>query len=149
MSEKKSVDEKIADELGVELHETEIQKHEPTEIVQSTEHADQDYRAVRGNLYDIISKGNDAIDGILGVASEGDSPRAYEVAAQMIKTVAESNKDLVDLHKRMKDIRKEETNINTTTNNAIYVGSTRDLQQLIDQSRSAAKNVTNEIVEND
>ena len=63
MSEKKSVYEKIADELGVELHETEIQKHEPTEIVQSTEHADQDYRAVRGNLYDIISKGNDAIDG--------------------------------------------------------------------------------------
>ena len=124
-------------------------KHEPTEIVQSTEHADQDYRAVRSNLYDIISKGNDAIDGILGVASEGDSPRAYEVAAQMIKTVAEANKDLVDLHKRMKDIRKEETNINTTTNNAIYVGSTKDLQQLIDQSRSAAKNVTNEIVEND
>ena len=85
----------------------------------------------------------------MGVASEGDSPRAYEVAAQMIKTVAEANKDLVDLHKRMKDIRKEETNINTTTNNAIYVGSTKDLQQLIDQSRSAAKNVTNEIVEND
>ena len=74
MSEKKSVDEKIADELGVGIHETEIQKHEPTEIIQSTEHADQDYGSSRSNLYDIISKGNDAIDGILGVASEGDSP---------------------------------------------------------------------------
>ena len=56
MSEKKSVDEKIADELGVELHETEIQKHEPTEIVQSTEHADQDYRAVRSNFMTSLQK---------------------------------------------------------------------------------------------
>ena len=78
---------------------------------------------------------------------EGDSPRAFEVAAQMIKTVAETNKDLIELHKKMKDINKEEVNVNNTTNNSIYVGSTRELQDLINQARSTRKELTNDIID--
>ena len=102
-----------------------------------------DYREVRGNLKDLISQGQDAIDGIISVATDSDSPRAYEVAGQMIKTVADMNKDLIDLHKQMKELKKEEVNINHNTHNSIYVGSTSDLQDLINQSRSAKKALTN------
>ena len=109
MSKKKTVNEKIANELDIELQEEtkeiEVKKTEDKPLAKPLEDADKDYRSVRGNLYSIISKGNEAIDGILEVAQEGDSPRAYEVAAQMIKTVAEANKDLLDLHKKMKDIK--------------------------------------------
>jgi len=142
---KKTVNEKIADELNLEYDEPtkEIIKKQETPLAKQKEDADKDYSSVRGNLYSIISKGNEAIDGILEVAQEGDSPRAYEVAAQMIKTVAEANKDLMDLHKKMKDIKKEEivNNQNNTTNNAIYVGSTKDLQDILNQSRSVSRRI--------
>ncbi len=146
MSEKKkTVNEKIADELNLEYEEPkkEITKKQETPLAKKTDDADKDYRSVRSNLYCIIDKGNEAIDGILEVAQEGDSPRAYEVAAQMIKTVAEANKDLMDLHKKMKDIKKEDVvnNHNNTTNNAIYVGSTKDLQDIVNQSRSASRRI--------
>ena len=65
----------------------------------------------------------------------------------MIKTVAEMNKDLIEMHSKMKTIKKEETNLNHTTNNSIYVGSTSDLQDLINQSRSAKKAFTNDIID--
>jgi|TARA_R110001592_G_scaffold331436_6_gene614249 hypothetical protein len=106
-----------------------------------------DYREVRKNLKDLINTGQDAIDGILSVATDSDLPRAYEVAGQMIKTVAEMNKDLIEMHNKMKTIKKEETNLNHTTNNSIYVGSTSDLQDLINQSRSAKKAFTNDIID--
>jgi len=142
---KKTVNEKIADELNLDYEEPtkEITKKPETPLAKQKEDADKDYRSVRGNLYSIIDKGNEAIDGILEVAQEGDSPRAYEVAAQMIKTVAEANKDLMDLHKKMKDIKKEDVvnNHNNTTNNAIYVGSTKDLQDIVNQSRSASRRI--------
>jgi len=106
-----------------------------------------DYREVRSNLKDLINTGQNAIDGIISVASDSDSPRAYEVAGQMIKTVAEMNKDLIDMHNKMKIIKKEETNVNNTTHNSIYVGSTSDLQDLINQSRSAKKAINNNIID--
>ena len=103
---KKSVDEKLCDALEMENdddkdcwgRETQLMKmKEPDDnnAIQKNKNKDieADYKSVRSNLYSVISKGNEAIDGILEVAHEGDSPRAYEVAAQMIKTVAEANKD--------------------------------------------------------
>ena len=151
---KKTVDEKICDALDLE-HEEEtlvvVEKpSEASDIVLSDKIKDveKDYTSVRQNLKEIINKGNGAIDGILAVASEGDSPRAYEVAAQMIKTVAEANKDLMELHKKVKEISKEETNYNATTNNAIYVGSTKELQELVNQSRSASRRIEhNDIID--
>ncbi len=144
---KKRVDDKIADALNISISEkSEIEPLKETAIEKPTEDKEKDYRSVRGNLYSIISKGNEAIDGILEVAHEGDSPRAYEVAAQMIKTVADCNKDLLELHKKMKDLKKEETNY-TTTNNSLYVGSTKDLQELVNQTRSESKRIRNDIID--
>lgn len=100
-----------------------------------------DYDTVRGNLRELVDAGKNALDGVLAVATEGDSPRAYEVVAQMIKTLSETNRDLLSLHDQMKAIRKEDTKTttNNTTNNAIYVGSTRDLQDIINSARSTNK----------
>ena len=143
---KKRVDEKIADALNISISEkNEIEQVKETAIEKSVEDKDKDYRSVRCNLHSIILKGNEAIDGILEVAHEGDSPRAYEVAAQMIKTVADCNKDLLELHKKMKDLKKEETNY--TTNNSLYVGSTKDLQELVNQTRSESKRIHNNIID--
>lgn len=91
-----------------------------------------DYAEVRSNLKNIIETGMSAIDGILGVASEGDSPRAYEVVSQLIKSVTEANKDLIGLHQQMKELNRDTTSQpNTVTNNSIFVGSTKQLQRLV------------------
>ena len=149
--EKKSVDEKLSEALEIEFEpvqevETSIVKKEnnlPISKEKLNKDLQLDYNQVRGNLKNLIGTGKDAIDGILNVAIESDAPRAYEVASQMIKTVSEMNKDLIELHQKMKNITKEEIEINNTTNNSIYVGSTRDLQDLINQSRSAKKALQN------
>lgn len=93
-----------------------------------------DFDSARLNMKELINNGMDALDGIMKVASASDSPRAYEVAALILKTVAEMNKDLMVLHEKSENIQKEKvTNI---TNNSIYVGSTTDLQNLINKSRA-------------
>jgi len=96
----------------------------------------------------LITKGSSAIDGILHVASEGDSPRAYEVVGQLIKSVAEANKDLIELHKKIKEI-KDNTVINnnqtqTKIDNAIFVGSTADLQKMLRGQLDEIKQLNNE-----
>tara|TARA_R100001509_G_C4870629_1_gene216547 strand:+ start:270 stop:764 length:495 start_codon:yes stop_codon:yes gene_type:complete len=154
-SDKKSIDEKISEALDVEFDKTEIEPKKPKEISVPKEemlalrekHANKDYADARASLKDLIDVGRDAVDGILKVASEGDHPRAYEVASQMLKTVSEMNKDLIGLHKQMKELKKEETNINHTTNNSIYVGSTSDLQDLINEARSAKKALNTDIID--
>ena len=150
MSDKKSVNDKLSDALETtfESEEKKVTKgRKVTEIQVDAVDSEKDYWLVRKNMKELISTGEEAIEGILKVATEGDSPRAYEVAAQMIKTVAEANKDLIDLHKKMKDINKEETTINNTTNNALYIGSTSELQDLINQSRSAKKALSNDVID--
>lgn len=95
---------------------------------------DKDYDSVRQNLKELINKGSLAIDGILNLANETEQPRAYEVLAQLIKTVAETNKDLLGMHNQMKTIKGEQqpnTTGNTITNNSIFVGSTAELQKLL------------------
>jgi hypothetical protein len=99
----------------------------------------RDYGSVRSNMKDLIIQGQDAIEGILNVANDTDSPRAYEVAAQMIKAVSEMNKDLLDMHNKVKTIRQENVTVNNNTTNAVYVGSTSELQDLINASRSSKK----------
>ena len=99
----------------------------------------RDYNNVRTNMKDLIIQGQDAIEGILNVANDTDSPRAYEVAAQMIKAVSEMNKDLLDMHNKVKTIRQENVTVNNNTTNAVYVGSTSELQDLINASRSSKK----------
>jgi len=94
----------------------------------------KDYEYTRANLYSLIEKGQEAINGIMELAGEGGSPRAYEVAGQLIKSVGDVADKLIDLQKKLKDV--EDQNVNTTnnvTNNAVFVGSTSELSKLLKQ----------------
>lgn len=108
------------------------------EIKRSKEEVlEADFNSARTNMKELINNGMDALDGIMKVASASDSPRAYEVAALLLKTLSDMNKDLMVVHEKSENIQKEKvTNI---TNNSIYVGSTTDLQNLINKSRSQTK----------
>ena len=100
----------------------------------------RDYEYTRGNLYSIIEKGQEAIDGILEIAQESEMPRAYEVAGQLIKSVSDATDKLMDLQKKLKDVNTEEKNSPTNvTNNALFVGSTADLAKLIKGETSKDK----------
>jgi len=137
MEDKKSIDEKLEDVFNLPKSLGDIVEIE-TEVImpeQKEDAASTDFQAVRSNLYDIIEKGTRAIDGILHVASEGDSPRAYEVVSQLIKSVADANKDLLQLHKQLKEIKQDSPastqSAQNITNQSIFVGSTTELQKLL------------------
>jgi len=93
----------------------------------------RDYEYTRGNLYSIIEKGQEAIDGILEIAQESEMPRAYEVAGQLIKSVSDATDKLIDLQKKLKDVNEEDKKGPTNVTNALFVGSTADLSKLIKQ----------------
>ena len=101
---------------------------------------DLDYKFTRGNLYNLIQKGQEAIDGIMEVAQQSDSPRAYEVAGQLIKSVAETTDKLIDLQQKMKKLKDEDFSTpKNITNNALFVGSTADLQKILKQGFKESK----------
>lgn len=104
-----------------------------------------DYETVRKNLRELVDVGKGALDGVLAVALEGDSPRAYEVVAMMIKTLSEANREVLDLHDKVKKIRKQEviTNNVSNTTNSIYVGSTKELQDIINTARASSNAYSN------
>ena len=95
------------------------------------EEATVDYEYTRGNLYSLIEKGQEAINGILEVAQDGQSARGYEVVGQLIKSVGDTTDKLIDLQTKMKELGKEDKKGPTTVNNALFVGSTSDLSKLI------------------
>lgn len=136
---KKSFD-KISESLNTE---TDIVDVTPTksEIVKSNkdELVDQikkDYEYTRGNLYSLIEKGQESLDGIMELAQESDSPRAYEVAGQIMKSVADTTDKLIDLQKKMKELNKEdEGGPKSVTNNALFVGSTAELAKFLKQQQ--------------
>ena len=93
---------------------------------------EKDYEYTRGNLYSIIEKGQEAINGILELAQESEMPRAYEVAGQLIKSVSDATDKFMDLQKKLKDVNEEkEVKGPNTVNNALFVGSTAELQKLL------------------
>ena len=93
---------------------------------------DKDYEYTRGNLYSIIEKGQEAINGILELAQESEMPRAYEVAGQLIKSVSDATDKLMDLQKKLKDVEEETTQKGpNTVNNALFVGSTAELAKIL------------------
>ena len=102
------------------------------EEVTKVDEVKKDYDYTRGNLYSLIEKGQEAINGIMEVAGETASPRAYEVAGQLIKSVADTTDKLADLHKKVKDIEADNPKTqNTVTNNALFVGSTTELSKML------------------
>ena len=133
-----------------ETFDTEFIEHFPIkkeqsliEPVSSENKIDKDYSTVRRNLYKLIESGNDAVNSMLDVAKAGDSPRAYEVVSQLLKTVSEINKDVLEVHDKVKKIKEDKFNLTqkNTTNNTIYVGSTSELQDLINPDRSSGKDI--------
>jgi hypothetical protein len=112
--------------------ETVIEKIE--KVASVVDDIKKDYDYTRGNLYSLIEKGQEAINGILELAQESEMPRAYEVAGQLIKNVADATDKLMDLQKKLKDIEEERVSKGpTTVNNALFVGSTAELAKLLKQ----------------
>lgn len=93
----------------------------------------KDYEYSRSQLYRLVEKGQEAVDGILEIAQESGHPRAFEVAGQLIKSVADTTDKLIDLQKKMKDLDAPSKKGPTTVNNSLFVGSTAELSKLIKQ----------------
>tara|TARA_B100001559_G_scaffold196133_1_gene164123 strand:+ start:31506 stop:31931 length:426 start_codon:yes stop_codon:yes gene_type:complete len=131
--------DKLDETFDVEPTEVEVEKIEKVSkkietIKSQSEDIKKDYEYTRGNLYSIIEKGQEAIDGILELAQESEMPRAYEVAGQLIKNVADATDKLLTLQQKLKDVNEEkDTKGPTTVNNALFVGSTAELQKLLKQ----------------
>ena len=118
--------------LNIESSIVEVDKTSEIEVPKQTEHIEKDYEYTRANLYSLVEKGQEALNGILEVAGEGGSARAYEVAGQIIKSVADTTDKLMDLQKKVKDVNEDNPKKqNTVTNNALFVGSTSDLSKML------------------
>ena len=115
----------IADEVNVE----EVKKTLPA--VPEDKDPDIDFETGRKNLYNLLDKGNEAIDGILELAKEGEHPRAYEVAGQLIKTVSEVSQNLLDLQDKLKKVKEVPNTAPKNVTNALFVGSTTELQKML------------------
>lgn len=124
--------------VDTEIVETPNDKIEKIEkISASIDDVRKDYEYTRGNLYSLIEKGQEAINGILELAQESEMPRAYEVAGQLIKNVADATDKLMELQKKLKDVEEEKQSKGpTNVTNALFVGSTADLAKLLKQQKS-------------
>lgn len=121
----------------VEIEDSDIDmKIENNEQVMSfVDDIKKDYEYSRGNLYSIIEKGQSAINGILELAEETETPRAYEVAGQLIKNVADVTEKLIDLQKKLKEIDETKHKAPTNVTNALFIGSTAELSKLLKQQK--------------
>ena len=109
-----------------------VEDKPPVKVDKTGDDRQKDYEYTRGNLYSIIEKGQEAINGILELAQESEMPRAYEVAGQLIKNVADATDKLMTLQQKLKDVEEEKVSKGpTTVNNALFVGSTAELQKLL------------------
>ena len=130
------VDEIINDALGVKPKE--IIKKESQPIIprpKENEDIDSDYKYQRENFYNLVERGQDAIQGILDVAQQSDHPRAYEVAGNLIKNVAEVTEKLGDLQEKMKKLKDVPNNAPKNVTNALFVGSTSELQKMLKKKK--------------
>ena len=134
ISNMKNKFESLNEEFNVDndiVQKTEIIKNEIGGIKTLSDDIKKDYDYTRGNLYSIIEKGQEAINGILEIAQESEMPRAYEVAGQLIKNVADATDKLMELQKKLKDVEEESQKGPSTVNNALFVGSTADLAKML------------------
>ena len=130
MSDKKYDPINKALDIDAEIVET---KKEVVKKVDRPDDPQKDYEYSRGQLYNLIEKGQEALSGIIELAQETESPRAFEVAGQLVKSVGDVTDKLLDLQKKMKDLDAPTKNGPQTVNNALFVGSTKDLQKLLKQ----------------
>ena len=120
---------------GAEIMKSPVNKPtrtSPKNIKSGKEDITKDYEYSRAQLYSLVEKGQEAVDGALDVAQQSDSARAYEVAGQLIKHVADTADKLMDLQKKVKEIDEvKDKNTTNVTNNSLFVGSTADLQKML------------------
>jgi hypothetical protein len=131
----KLLNDKLSEALDIEplvINQTEIVA---TEIVTTNNVVEDDAEFARRNLKNLIEKGNTAVDGILNVASATDHPRAFEVAATMLKTMADMNKDLLEIQKRKRDLQPQITNHTVNVDKAVFVGSTAELLKQLKENK--------------
>ena len=115
-------------EVGTDLVEVEKENKK----VDVPDEIDNDYKYARENLYGVIEKGTDALDNLIDLAKASEHPRAFEVVSQLTKTLVDANKDLLDIQKKVKDLKKEDKKENPkNVTNALFVGSTAELQKMI------------------
>ncbi len=112
----------------IEIEDVKSVKYEKDDL-------DRDYEYTRGNLYSLIEKGQEAIDGIMEISQESGSARAYEVTGQIIKSVADATDKLLDLQKKIKDIKEPKDKGPNNVTNALFVGSTAELQKLLKKGK--------------
>ena len=115
----------------LDIEPIDIPKKNQIKKIEKKDDPTLDYEYSRGNLYSLIEKGQEAINGILELAQDGQQPRAYEVAGQLIKSVGDTTDKLIDLQTKMKELKKEDDGSPKTVNNALFVGSTSELSKLL------------------
>jgi len=129
--------DKLNETFNVDAEIVPVEEEKVSEKIQKyTSDADdikKDYDYARGNLYSLVEKGQEAINGMLELAQESEMPRAYEVLGQLIKTTTETTEKLMALHKIKKDVEEDTSKGTTTVNNALFVGSTTELAKLLKQ----------------
>ena len=134
-------DKKLSEIFDIDPISTDIEVITHTEIVpiQSEDVVETDTEYARKNIRSLIDKGNVAVDNLLNVSKESEHPRAYEVVAGLMKTMADLNKDLLELQKRKKDLQPQSNNIpnrgNITVEKAVFVGSTAELLKQIRENK--------------
>ena len=128
-----TIDEKLNEVLNIaeEVFEEKKEVAIIPSITPKNTDPDVDFETGRENLYKLLAKGNEAIDGILSLAKEGEHPRAYEVAGQLIKTVSEVSQDLLGLQEKMKKLKDVPNTGPKSVTNALFVGSTTELTKLL------------------
>ena len=130
------IDDKLNEVLDIASDVTveEVKKTLPITAPEDKD-PDVDFETGRKNLYNLIDKGNEAIDGILELAKEGEHPRAYEVAGQLIKTVSEVSQNLLDLQDKLKKVKEVPNNAPKNVTNALFVGSTTELHKMLKEKK--------------
>jgi hypothetical protein len=139
-----NIDDKLNEVLNIaeevldkkeEKNPLEIVKEPPVPVAPQNDDVDTDFDTGRGELYKLLEKGNEAIDGILALAKEGEHPRAYEVAGQLIKGQSEIAQNLLDLQDKLKKIKDIKGDVPKNVTNALFVGSTTELQKMIKKNK--------------
>ena len=139
-----NIDDKLNEVLNIaeevldkkeEKNPLEIVKEPPVPVAPQNDDVDTDFDTGRGELYKLLEKGNEAIDGILALAQEGEHPRAYEVAGQLIKSQSEIAQNLLDLQDKLKKIKDVKGDVPKNVTNALFVGSTTELQKMIKKNK--------------
>ena len=130
-----NIDTKISNALGITSGNIKQQIIDPKPLIprppDNFEDAEADYKYSRENFYNLVERGQDAITGILDLAKESEHPRTYEVAGQLIKTVSEVTERLADLQEKMKRLKEVPNHAPRNVTNALFVGSTKELQALL------------------